>query len=353
MMSDPSKHQISFPELFQPITINATTIPNRIVMPPMVANMGVVTEQGRAYLLERARGGVGLIIIEAVPLERFHEAAFVIGLERVANEIHTAGAKVAIQLFHRGRASDGSRIAPSQTEAARAVTMEEIDCIVQEYAHAALVAEGAGLDGAELHGAHGFFMNQFFTPRINRRQDRYGRGLEGRMLFGLRCAQAVRKAARTGFLVLYRHTPEDSHFAGYSVEDSVAFAKQLCAAGVDVIDISPSWRGEESEHAGLARVVRENITLPVIAVGGMEDPAKAALAIREEKADMIAVGRGLLADPDWPEKVCAGRLDAIVKCTKCNEKCFGNLRKGLPISCTENPRTGSEYQNSGGPRSDP
>jgi 2,4-dienoyl-CoA reductase-like NADH-dependent reductase (Old Yellow Enzyme family) len=141
-------------------------------------------------------------------------------------------------------------------------------------------------------------------------------------------------------LDLYRHTT----MLGCLLEDDLAFARELEKAGVDVIDISPSRSGPEAEQADLAAAVKRQVRVPVIAVGGMEDPVAAEEVLRQGKADLVAIGRALIADPDLPRKMLEGRFDEVIKCTKCNDRCSGNLEQGIPIGCTQNPETGSEYE---------
>ncbi|GAH26704.1 unnamed protein product, partial [marine sediment metagenome] len=165
--------------------------------------------------------------------------------------------------------------------------------------------------------------------------------LEKRMNFGLGCLRAIKKRIKEDFLVFYRHTPVDWNDGGYNIEDSKLFCRRLKEEGLDVIDISPSSDGSHS-HAEYASEIKKAVRMPVIAVGGMEDPQKAERGLSSRKYDLVAIGRGLIADPYWPKKVREGREEQIVPCIKCNEKCYGNLRKGIPISCTQNRNAGFE-----------
>jgi 2,4-dienoyl-CoA reductase-like NADH-dependent reductase (Old Yellow Enzyme family) len=339
-MSVHSDHAV----LFQPLEIGGLALSSRIVMPPMLTLMGLDSEQAAAYYEERARGGVGLIILEGTGVERLRSAEFVAALRGLAERLHRYGAAVLIQLFRGDRSPTGDRFAPSAAGDAREATTDEVLDSIQDFGAAAAAARGAGLDGAEVHGAHGFFLNQFFSPLTNKRSDEFGGAREGRMQFGLRAVRAMRAAAGDGFLIAYRHTPAQFDPGGYSLADTRAFAPRLANAGADVIDISPSTSPDSPTHADLAAAVKAAVGVPVIAVGGMDDPDVAAAALRDGACDLVAIGRGLIADPEWPAKVRDDRLDGIIVCTKCDEKCFGHLRQGLPIECTENPRTGHEYE---------
>lgn len=318
--------------LFEPLRIKSLTLRNRYVMPPMVTNMYVASGQAIAYYRERARGGVGLVIVEATHVDWFSREIFLKGLRHLADAVHEEGAAIAIQLFH-GNVFDCRETTPTE------LSKEQIGRLKRKFVYAAVKAREAGLDGVEPHGAHGFFLNQFFSPEHNRRDDEYGGSLENRMRMGLEIVREIRESLDPDALILYRHTPVGM---GYTLEESIQFAVELEKAGLDVMDVSPST-GKGGEHADLAAAIKSALSIPIIAVGGMEDPEAAEKALKEGKCDLVAVGRGLIADPHLPNKIKEGRTDEIVKCIKCSEKCFGNLNAGLPISCTQNPKVGLEY----------
>ena len=178
-----------------------------------------------------------------------------------------------------------------------------------------------------------------FSPAFNTTDDKYGGSLEKRMRLGVEVVAAIRHEVGPTFPIFYRHTAEAE---GYGVAESVQFCNKLIAAGVSVLDISPSFRGEA--HAAIAAEVKAGVNAPVIAVGGMDQPEQAETALREGKCDLCAVGRQLIADADWPRKLAEGREAEIIACTKCNLRCYGHLREGIPIGCEENPRSGNEYR---------
>jgi len=315
------------------LTIDGLTLRNRVVMPPMVTNLDVATDYGWTWYAERARGGVGLIIVEATRLPRFEEVGFEAALAQLVDGVHAEGAAVAIQLFAPPEVH-GQKVAVTASEGLRGITKEEIQGLIRAFVHAAKACEAAGFDGVEPHGAHGFFLNQFFSPRTNRRTDEYGGSLEGRMRLGLEVVHALREAVSPDFKLLYRHTPEEAGENGYPLADSQEFAVRLEEAGVDLLDISPST-SPTSGHAGLADAIKEVVDIPVIAVGGMNDPARAEAALAAGKCDLVAIGRGLIADPFWVQKVQAGREDELIRCVECNEGCFGNLQRGRPVECVQ------------------
>ena len=174
---------------------------------------------------------------------------------------------------------------------------------------------------------------------------RIGHSPENRMRLAVEITRKVRASASPGPLVFYRHTPEQREPDGYPLADSLRFAAELAAAGLGVLDVSPSTRdggpfaddGGSGRHAGLAEAFRDVVETPIMAVGGMEDRHAAAAVLAAGKVDLVGICRGLIADAEWPNKVAAGRAAEIVQCTKCNEKCFGNLRRREPIACTQWP----------------
>jgi len=329
--------------LFDTIEIRGKRFDNRIVFPPTMSNMEIGSAQYEWFLRTRARGGTGTIIVQGTPLGRFSKPGFEKRLASLAAAIKAEGARGIVQLFLPDDV-DGKPVDVSPTEERRGLDLAEAGAVPERFAAAARMCFRAGFDGVEPHGAHGFLLNRFFSPRSNKRTDQYGGTLENRMRLGIEIVEAIRKAAGDEGIIFYRHTPVQDGKDGYPLDESVEFAGRLVHAGVDVLDISPSTAADTDEHAGLAAVLRRATRVPVVAVGGMEDPAAAAKVLNEKRADFVAICRGLIADPEWPDKVRRGVADEIVECVKCDEYCFGNLAKGVPISCTQNERAGYEYE---------
>jgi len=306
--------------LFEPLVVKGHTIPNRIVMPPMVGNRHIVSDDGVQWYGEHAAGGVGLVIVEATAANRFGDDLTTGNLKRLTDAIHEGGALAAIQLFP---VSFGSSGAPAD------LSPEEIEEIIGMYREASRTCAEGGFDGVEPHGAHGFLLNQFFSPPNNGRTDHFGGSLENRMRMGLEVVRASREGLGPEKLLLYRHTPvqDDSYDLGESLE----FAEKLVAEGVDLLDLSPASDQAPADRAAPFR----KLDVPVIGVNHMDEIERAVEALNEGRADLIAVGRGLIADPLWPQKVRNGQFKEIITCVRCNEMCFGNLRQGLPIECTQ------------------
>ena len=311
-------------DLFSPLTVRGIRLRNRIVMPPMVTCLDITGAEGIAWYARRAAGGAGLVIVEATGVPDFGTRFREETLRPLVEAVHAEGAAIGIQLFPIRRGTDRSvdEIEPAELKTIRAA-----------FSTAAGICRAAGFDAVEPHGAHGFLLNRFFSPLHNHRSDAYGGNLEGRMRLALEIAGDVRAAAGPDMLVLYRHTPVMEN--SYGLEQSLELAAALVRRGVDVLDISPCGPTPGEWAAPFRRFGR-----PVIAVGGMDEPGRAEEVLGAGRADLIAVGRGLIADPDWPNKVREGRWTDVVRCVKCDELCFGNLRRGVPIACTQWPTRG-------------
>lgn len=330
--------------LFTPLKVRGKELRNRIVMPPMVVLRGLTTEQGVGWYGRRARGGTALVIVEATPITHFSSELTAESLAPLVDAIHREEALAAIQLLPSVPNTPGRSLVADPAKGTRPNTTaflrhssatsptelnrREIDNIVAGYKAAAQVCAEAGFDGVEPHGAHGYLLNKFFSPVQNERTDEYGGTLEGRMRLALRIVEIIRATCGTDMLILYRHTPVGP---GYGIDESLVLAKALAEAGVDILDISPSSIDRPGDRAGPFK----DIGVPVIAVGNLNVVERALEVLSEGRADLVAVGRGLIADPDWPLKVREGRFDELVKCARCNERCSGNLREGIPIECAE------------------
>lgn len=317
--------------LFKPLDVKGWTLKNRIIMPPMVTLRNIVKEDGIEWYRSHAAGGVGFVIVEATAVNRFGKEKELNphNLKKLVDAVHGEGALIAIQLFPLD--FDFPRVDPMPDPAD--FSTEKITTILEEFRVAAAICLEAGFDGIEPHGAHGYPINLFFSKVKNKRKDSYGGNLENRMRFGLEIVKAIKSVIKDDMLLLYRHTPVG---LGYTMEESLQFAKELVNNGTDILDISPASKvkpGDLSEPFYRS----PDVPVPIIAVNEMDIPARALEALNEERADLIAVARGLIADQLWPKKVEAGEFDSIIECTRCNEKCFGHLKIGQPIECNEWP----------------
>lgn len=362
-------------KLFQPITIKGLTLKNRLVLPALHLNLGLKSRRAQAFYLERARGGVGTIITSGTPVDLLVDdaawgkpgalAIYTEVMQEFIAGIHETGTRIGIQLWHGnqlpaghgGFIPDAAQVAPSATDSCREMTIEEIRLVMERFAAAAATAKQAGFDFVELHGAHGYLLCQFFSPRDNQRWDDYGGDLGGRMQFGIELAQSVRQAVGEDYPVFYRLGALEYLPGGIALKESCQFARELEKAGIDVIDVSlgraeklgasPNARAEMGTFAPLAGKIRENIDIPVIAVGRINTGEVAESILADRKAELVAVGRQLIADPFWPQKVQEGREAEIVACESCN-RCFGPIRskKWRPGDriCKINDRAGRETE---------
>jgi NADPH2 dehydrogenase len=306
--------------LFTPLKVKNKELRNRIVMPPMRTNREIHTREGIEWYGRRAKGGVGLVIVEATPVDRFGPDLNLKNMKALADIIHEGGALAAIQLipvgYHR------HSLSPAE------IGEREIEEILKNYQIAGEICAAAGFDGLEPHGAHGYLLNQFFSPVQNRRKDEFGGAFGNRVRLALNIVKVLRSICGGGMLLFYRHTPVGQ---GYDVEESTLFAGALIQAGVDVLDLSPS----SIDFPGDKALPFKKLGVPVISVNGLNHVPSALEVLNHQRADLVAVGRGLIADPEWPVKVKEGRFQDIVECTGCRKKCYGNLAENLPIECVE------------------
>jgi 2,4-dienoyl-CoA reductase-like NADH-dependent reductase (Old Yellow Enzyme family) len=368
--------------LFTPARIGPVEIKNRIVMPPMTTRTadaeGFITDDSIAYYMARVRGGTGLITVEMASPEkvgrhRRHEVGiyddrFVPGLTRLTGEIHRGGAKASIQLGHGGGHTrvdicGETPIAPSviphpvyettfETILPEAMTKARIAQTIAAHAAAARRAQNAGFDCVEVHAAHGYLISQFHAPFENRRTDEYGGSLENRARFGLETLRAV-KAAVPELGVIYRLSVEDFFPGGLTFEEGRQIAIWAAEAGADALHISaghyrslpsaqvvlPPMSMPDAPFLDFAADVKKRVSVPVIAVGRLGDPAIAQAAVADGKTDFIALGRTLVADPQWVEKVARGT--PIRRCLACNT-CINEMRGGARIGCVVNGAAGRE-----------
>ena len=362
-------------ELFKPASIGTLQLSNCVVMAPMFTQIadpdGSVSERICAYYDARARGSIGLIIVENTsvapggdsgPRElRIDDDRFIPGLKRLAETIHKHSVKAAIQLHHAGRqraSALGQPVAPSAIPCKfiksipRELTTAEADRLVEDFADAAQRAKTAGFDAVEFHGAHGYLICQFLSGYTNRRRDKYGGSFENRMCFALEIVKKTRERIGYEFPILFRISAKEFVETGLDLEETKIIARRLQEASVDCIDVSAGnyETGQWSCQPGwiprgclgsFAEEIKKDLTVPVIVAGRMPDPRLAERVLREGKADLIAFGRPFLADPDILVKAKRGQYDAIRMCMACCH-CMDSLMRGQPLSCAVNPEVGRE-----------
>jgi 2,4-dienoyl-CoA reductase-like NADH-dependent reductase (Old Yellow Enzyme family)/thioredoxin reductase len=376
-----------FAALLSPVKIGSLDVKNRIVMPAMGTHYleydGSVNERFIAYMRARARGGTGLLITEAAfvhpsgklsPRELgVHRDEMVPGLKKLVGAVHADGAKICIQLGHAGRQTyhvltEQPLLAPSAIACPLCKDMPvemsktDIDGIIDSFGEAARRAKEAGFDAVEVHGAHGYLLNQFLSAYSNKRSDEYGGTLENRARLPLAVVKKIKSVTGPDYPVIYRMSAMEFVADGLTVEESAAFSAMLVGSGIDAIHVSGGVYESaamtigpacipQGVYADMAAAIRGAIgaKVPVIVVHRIKDPVMAEGIIASGKADMVAMGRALLADEELPLKVSQGRAGDVRKCIACNQGCIDKYLAGEGITCLGNARTGreAEYDSAG------
>jgi len=367
-----------FNQLFSPGRIGKMILRNRLVMPPMETNygkgQGFVRDQHRAYYEPRAKGGVGLIIVEAICVDRLgsllpgnlimDDDAYIPAMAELVRSIQKHGVRAAAQLCHGGVLSSREIIGvqpagPSASknfkgDISREMTLQEISDQIHLFANAAARAKRAGFDAVEIHGATSYLIAQFLSGYWNRRKDQYGGPLENRARFLIQVIQASKAAVGEDFPVWCRiNGGEFGLEGGTTLEEAKQVAKWAETAGSDAIHVS-SFGGGSQSYMGppvvdhnvllpLAQEIKKGLRIPVIAVGRIT-PDQGEKALAEGKADFIAIGRGVIADPDLPNKLAQGRSEDIRPCIGCQECISRIMFKMEPLRCTVNALCGWEEE---------
>jgi 2-enoate reductase len=383
------------PRLFEPIKIGKVTLKNRIAMAPMgiiglTAPDGNPSQRAIDYYIERARGGAGLIITSVFKVEGEIEGnvshmhminqASVGPFSELAEAVHALGAKIFVQLTAGFGRVAPLRILRTQPVSASAVPnyhqpeiicrpleIAEIETIVKAFGNAAAILASSDIDGIELHGHEGYLLDQFTTPIWNQRTDKYGGDAIKRLTFPIQVLREIKARAGADFPVQYRFglkhyikrlragalPGEDYVEAGRNIREGIEMAEMLEKAGFDSLHVDAgcydSWYWAHppvyQQHGcmvDMAAEVKKVVNIPVTAVGRLEIPEIAESVISQGKADIVALGRGLLADPQWPVKVSTGKIEGIRPCIGCHDGCIGRFMRSRPLSCAVNPACGRE-----------
>ncbi|MBP6383155.1 MAG: FAD-dependent oxidoreductase [Pseudomonadales bacterium] len=369
----------SYRHLGSPIRIGAMTLRNRMVMSAMTTNYGSadfeVTERLIRYHEARARGGVGLITVEMCSVDvaqRYQpqslslgEDRFIAGHRELVGRVHAHGARIQPQISHPGPESMTDPVGPSVNVNAgtgwpsRVLEREEIERIVTQYGDAAVRAREAGYDGMELHAAHGYMLlGSFLCPVRNRREDEYtGATVEGRTRLLLRVIRHIKERAGADFPITLRISGNEDAFDGRMLNDTQLIAPLLEEAGIDAFQVSggvshdkivaqivcgPHYR--DGYNVAVAAAVRKVVSVPVMVVGRIHDPAFAERIIADGDADMVAMARPLLADPELPVKVLSARTNEIRRCLSC-QNCIDSMLIApfdANMNCAVNAQSGRE-----------
>jgi 2,4-dienoyl-CoA reductase-like NADH-dependent reductase (Old Yellow Enzyme family)/thioredoxin reductase len=365
-----------FEALFSPFRIGNVELKNRIVMPPMATNFagedGSVNDRHIAYYVKRAKGGVGYITFEHTGVLKQGRAfpnmalidsdQHIPSFKKLVEAVHQEDGKIMIQINHAGRQTSASItgspiVAPSaipcpvRKEMPQALSFEEIQMIVEAFGEAARRVKETGADGVEIHMAHGYLINQFLSPFSNKREDEYGGDADRRMRMAIEVLRTVRNQVGPDFTVLCRLSADEYIEGGLKINGSKEIAKALERSGADALHISacvaasgylnhPPYYAEEGIFVPLAQGIKSVVGIPVITVGRIRTPELANQILEENKADLISMGRALIADPNLPVKALQGKTEEIIPCISCN-RCILSIRKGA-LQCAVNPETGRE-----------
>ena len=372
-----------FKHIFEPFTVRRMTVKNRIMMTPMGTNYG--EQNGEMsflhinYYEQRAKGGTGLIMVENASVDspegsngttqlRIDHDNYIPRLFKLTETIHKHGTCIGIQLNHAGASAQSARTnmqpvsasdIPSKEggEIPRPLEKEEILRIVKKYGEAAKRAQTAGFDCVEIHAGHSYLLSQFLSPITNKRTDEFGGPAENRARFARLVMEEVRRQVGPFFPIFLRISADEFMEGGNTLDDCLDYL-QYIQKEADVIDVSCGLNGSiqyqiDSNHfpdgwrSYMAKAVKERYNKPCVTMGNIRDPHVAEDILARGDADLIGIGRGLIADPEWVNKVEFGDICDIRKCISCNIGCAGN-RIGInrPIRCTINPAVtdGDEYR---------
>lgn len=373
---------MSFTKLLSPIKIGAIELKNRFIVPAMGAHLGEengqVSQRTIDYYSARAKGGFGLIITEFTCIDPgglgmpgqlgIWDDSFIAGHKKLTDEVHKNGGLIFCQLHHAGRLSYSmvtgkqpvapSPIAsPSNKEIPRELKTEEVYELIDKFVDGAVRAKSAGYDGVELHGAHQYMIAQFMSPYSNKRLDEFGGHFQNRMRFPVEIIKKIKQKCGVNFPVSIRISAEESEHESWGVRQARTAAKVLEEAGADVINVSiggaygTSYKTLAPQaippgfNAVNSAFIKEMLQVPVIVTGRIVDPYIAEDIIASGSADMVSLGRPSLADPEFPNKVKENRIDEIIPCVACLQRCAGAGGRDewdTGVSCTYNPFTGKE-----------
>ena len=349
---------MQFTKLFEPLETPKITLKNRLVVPPMETTLGgedgSITPELIAYWEERAKGGFGTLILENSSVDPagnvclhtpgFYSEEQVPNLSLLPEAVHRYGAKIVAQICHVGRQTLPGVIGQQPVSASpipcpfdrivpHELTTDEVYEIIAQFANAADIAKKAGFDAVEIHGAHGYLISQFMSTYVNKRTDEFGGTLHNRLRFPVEIIQAVREKVGDDYPLFFRISADERVPGGRTLRESMVVAQILAEEGIDVLDVSAAVSGSMQYISAPgaippgylledAAAIKGVVDIPVIAVGRLNDPELAEFAVSSGMADLVAIGRGSIADPAWPAKVQAGALDEIAPCVACNQGCY-------------------------------
>ena len=364
-----------YQHLFTPLIINGMTIKNRIIMPPMGTNLaslnGEVSQEQLEYYELRAKGGTGLITIENICIDfpfasngttqlRIDNDQYIPGLFKLTETLHKHGACVSIQLNHAGASAYAYRLNGEQPLSSsnipskkngnipRAMTHDEIYHAVNKFGEAAERVKRAGFDCVEIHAGHSYLISQFLSPLFNKRTDEFGGSPENRARILTLVVDKVRACVGPRFPISLRFSADDFLKGGNTLEDTLRMLA-LCQDQVDILNVSAAQNDnlnlqidqmslEDGWKRYLSRAIRDKFNKPTVIAGNIRSPKVAEDIIATGDADLIAIGRGLIAEPEWVQKVQSGNERLMRKCISCNIGCADHrIARSRPLRCSINP----------------
>ncbi|MBZ6102529.1 NADPH-dependent 2,4-dienoyl-CoA reductase [Streptomyces olivaceus] len=363
-----------YPHLLSPLDLGFTTLPNRVLMGSMHVGLEEAErgfERMAAFYAARARGGVGLIVTggiapndEGRPYPGGARLTTPDEAERhrvVTDAVHREGGRIALQILHFGRyAYHPDLVAPSPLQAPisphvpRELTDAEVERTVDDYVRTARLARGAGYDGVEIMGSEGYLINEFVAARTNHRTDRWGGSYENRIRFPVEIVRRVREAVGEDFIVVYRLSMLDLVPGGSTLDEVIALARAVEAAGATLINTGIGWHEARiptiatsvprGAYTWVTKRLMGEVSVPLVTTNRINTPELAEQLLAEGAADMVSMARPMLADPDFVAKAAAGRPEAINTCIGCNQACLDHTFSGQITSCLVNPRACHETE---------
>lgn len=370
---------MNFESTFKPMYIGKMLVKNRLVVPAMDSAMceadGTIEKMACDYYGARAKGGFGIVITEIAAVDeratgmpgepRLYSDEYINGLTKLANAIHSGGAKAIVQLHHAGRETTSAMIGQTPTapssipsvvyrEPVNEYTTKQVYELVDSYIQSAVRCKIAGFDGIELHSAHGYMGLQFMSPRTNKRIDEFGGGVSGRSYFHKLIIEGIRRECGEDFAIIVRLDSVEGRAGGIEEEEAVVFARLIESYGADALNISagtyaswdvivPPTAWQQGWNWRICRRIKESVNVPVMLAGRFSDPIVIEQSIERGDTDFVCLGRQSIADPEFANKMVGGDLDSIVPCVGCTQRCMSfndhdTLQEGdWGVSCLLNP----------------
>jgi len=356
-----------YPHLLAPLDLGFTTLKNRVLMGSMhtgLEDIGNSHDRMAAFYAARAKGGVGLIVTGGFAPNQdsiVMQGASILDNETeaakhrvITDAVHQHGGKICVQILHTGRYAYHKRpVAPSALKAPinpvtpHALTEDEIQKTIADYAQCAAMCQFANYDGVEIMGSEGYLINEFLAPQTNHREDRWGGSLENRMRFGLEVVRAVRARVGANFIIIFRLSMLDLVEGGGTWDEVVTMAKEVEQAGATIINTGVGWHEARiptiytavprAAYTWVTARMKGQVKIPLITTNRINDPQVAEEVLARGDADMVSMARPFLADAEFVNKAAANRADAINTCIACNQACLDHIFSRQLCSCLVNP----------------